>query len=346
MTATDPAREEGSEDATLIERFDALLCDLDGVVYAGPHAIDGAPESLKRVKDSGRAVMYVTNNASRSPEAVAEHISSLGAPARTQDVVSSAQAAAALLAERLPRSAKVLITGAQALADEIRAVGLTPVTSQDEQPEAVVQGFDPHIGWEHLAEAAFTLADDAVLWCATNTDRTIPKERGIAPGNGTLVAAVAAASGREPVVAGKPEAPIFREAAERVGARNPAVVGDRLDTDILGANNAGMPGIEVFTGVDSPCSVLAACTSQRPTYLLGNLRELFEPYPRVDVTHDGDRFRARCREAVAETDSIAVTVTAPRDSLDGWRAACAAWWAAHPDVDVAHEPSLTWQDPA
>ncbi|MBX7557493.1 HAD family hydrolase, partial [Streptomyces sp. tea 10] len=175
MTATDPAREEGSEDATLIERFDALLCDLDGVVYAGPHAIDGAPESLKRVKDSGRAVMYVTNNASRSPEAVAEHISSLGAPARTQDVVSSAQAAAALLAERLPRSAKVLITGAQALADEIRAVGLTPVTSQDEQPEAVVQGFDPHIGWEHLAEAAFTLADDAVLWCATNTDRTIPK---------------------------------------------------------------------------------------------------------------------------------------------------------------------------
>ncbi|RKQ37107.1 HAD-IIA family hydrolase [Kocuria tytonis] len=343
---TDAAGRLPCEGEPLVGRFDALLCDLDGVVYAGPHAIDGAPETLERVRSAGCAVMYVTNNASRPPAAVAEHITSLGAPTAVEQVVSSAQAAAALLADRLTPGSPVLITGSAALADEVRAVGLVPVRSQDEGPVAVAQGFDPHLGWEQLAEAAFTLADDSVLWCATNTDRTIPRERGIAPGNGTLVAAVAAASGREPLVAGKPEAPIFREAADRVGATRPAVVGDRLDTDILGAHNAGMESVHVLTGVDSAAAALAACSSQRPSYLLGTLRELFEPYPAVAVAGEGDRMRAMCRQARAEVAGDVVTVTAPHDDLDGWRAACAAWWAARPGAFVATDPEVHWEDPA
>lgn len=338
-----PAVDEG---APLIERFDALLCDLDGVVYAGPHAIDGAPEALDAVRRSGRAVVYVTNNASRPPSAVAEHISALGAPTRVEHVISSAQAAATLLAERLRPSARVLVTGSSALADEIRDVGLVPVDSQADDPVAVVQGFDPHLGWEQLAEAAFTLADESVLWCATNTDRTIPKERGIAPGNGTLVAAVAAASGRDPLVAGKPEAPIFQEAADRVGSTRPAVVGDRLDTDIQGAHNAGMQSIEVLTGVDSAATVLAACSAQRPTFLLGSLRELFEPYPRITVEHRGPGVRATCGHAVAEVEGDLVSVTAEKDHLDGWRAACAAWWNVHPDAEQPTKPQLQWKDPS
>ncbi|CAL8897334.1 HAD-IIA family hydrolase [Kocuria varians] len=337
-------RSSEEEGQALVERFDALLCDLDGVVYAGPNAIDGAPESLRRVREAGRAVMYVTNNASRPPSAVAEHISSLGAPTTVDSVVTSAQAAAALLADRLAPSTRVLVTGATALADEIRAVGLVPVRTQDEEPGAVVQGFDPHLGWADLAEAAFTLADESLLWCATNTDRTIPRERGIAPGNGTLVSAVAEATGRKPLVAGKPEAPIFTEAADRVGARRPVVVGDRLDTDILGAHNAGMESIEVLTGVDGPENVLAAAPEQRPTYLLGTLRELFGPYPRVDVDREEGRVSARCGAARAEVASGVVTVTAPREDLDGWRAACAAWWAENPHDAAA--PTLDWQDRA
>ncbi|WP_366939341.1 HAD-IIA family hydrolase [uncultured Kocuria sp.] len=337
-------RAGADQDRPLVERFDALLCDLDGVVYAGPHAIDGAPVSLHRARESGCAVMYVTNNASRPPAAVAEHITSLGAPTTAEDVVTSAQAAAALLADRLAPSARVLVTGATALAEEICAVGLVPVRTQGEEPHAVVQGFDPHLGWEELAEASFTLADDSVLWCATNTDRTIPRERGIAPGNGTLVAAVAEATGREPLVAGKPEAPIFREAAGRVGAARPAVVGDRLDTDILGAHNAEMESIEVLTGVDGPASTIAAPPAQRPTYLLGTLRELFEPYPSVAVERRAGRVRARCRGAGADVANGVVVVTAPRDDLDGWRAACAAWWAENPHE--AAEPAVQWQDPA
>ncbi|MDO4919873.1 HAD-IIA family hydrolase [Kocuria sp.] len=328
---------------SLVERFDALLCDLDGVVYAGPTAIDGAPESLERVRATGRAVVYVTNNASRPPAAVAEHISSLGASTKASDVVSSAQAAASLLAERLEVGAPVLVTGATALADEIRAVGLVPVRSQDEKPRAVVQGFDPRLGWEDLAEAAYTLADESVLWCATNTDRTIPRERGIAPGNGTLIAAVAAAAGRQPLVAGKPEAPIFHRAAERVCAHRPVVVGDRLDTDILGAHNAGMESIEVLTGVDTPASVLGACTAQRPTYLLGSLRELFEPYPEIAAGTAENGFHAECGGARAEVAGDVVRVAAERDALDGWRAACAAWWAAHPDETEATSPEVRWE---
>ena len=340
-----PDQGPGERETPLLERFDALLCDLDGVVYAGPTAIDGAPESLERVRASGRAVVYVTNNASRPPAAVAEHITSLGAATGVQDVVSSAQAAAALLADRLSPGTRVLVTVSQALADEIRAVGLVPVGSQQDAPGAVVQGFDPHLGWEDLAEAAFTLADESVLWCATNTDRTIPRDRGVAPGNGTLVAAVATATGRVPLVAGKPEAPIFREAAERVHAAHPVVVGDRLDTDILGAHHAGLESIQVLTGVDSAEAALGACRTERPTYLLGTLAAIFEPYPVITADRVGERWSASCRAARAEVAGDVVTVTAPREDLDGWRAACAAWWAAHPDEDEATAPEVRWQAP-
>src|SRR6478672_6935862 len=165
-------------DAELISRFDALLTDLDGVVYAGPHAIPGAVESLQRLAGVGVGLGYVTNNASRSPAEVAQHLRELGAPADDEQVVSSSQAAAEL-------------------------AGLVPVRTEAEDPVAVVQGFHPEVGWKDLAEASYVVATGA-LWVATNTDMSIPQARGMAPGNGTLVAAVAAATGRQPLVAGKP----------------------------------------------------------------------------------------------------------------------------------------------
>ena len=170
----------------LLSRYDALLSDLDGVVYAGPFAIEGAPEALNRAEEELNVpVIFVTNNASRSVESVAEHLRELGVHTRAERVVSSAQAGAALLAQHVPAGSKVLITGTEALADCVRAVGLETVRKEEEGPVAVIQGFDPKIGWEDLAEAAYTLANPDVLWIATNTDQTIPKERGQAPGNGT-----------------------------------------------------------------------------------------------------------------------------------------------------------------
>lgn len=327
-------------EAELISRFDALLADLDGVVYAGPQAIPGAVESLRRLNGIGVGLGYVTNNASRSPAEVAQHLRELGAPAEDQQVVSSSQAAAELLASLLPAGARVLITGGEALAREIELAGLVPVRSEAEDPVAVVQGFHPEVGWKDLAEAAYVVAAGA-LWVATNTDMSIPQARGMAPGNGTLVAAVAAATGRQPLVAGKPEAPLFHAAAKRLAADRPLVVGDRLDTDILGGNNAGFATVAVLTGVDTRESILAARTLERPTFLINDLTDLYRPYPAIE--HDGDG-RYRCGSAAAEVLGTSLRVSGNPADLDSWRAACAAWWAANPEESAAKAPSLEWLD--
>lgn len=326
-------------DSTLISRFDALLADLDGVVYAGPHAIPGAVESLQRLAGLDIGLGYVTNNASRSPADVAAHLRELGAPAEDQQVVSSSQAAAELLAAELSPGSKVLITGSPALAREIELVGLVPVYGQDEQPVAVVQGFNPAIGWKELAEAAYVVSAGA-KWVATNTDMSIPQARGIAPGNGTLVAAVSAATGRTPLVAGKPEAPLFHAAAKRLAAERPLVVGDRLDTDILGGNNAGFATAAVLTGVDTCETILAARTAERPDYLLASLADLHRPYPGIRSA-DGEH---QCGGALARVESSTVRITGAPGNLDSWRAACAAWWAAVPKADTPLLPQLVWLD--
>lgn len=327
----------------LLDRFDAVLSDLDGVVYAGPHAIPGAPEALRSISGDGVPVVFVTNNASRSVATVAEHLTDLGVPTEPVGVVSSAQAGAELLAQQLASGTAVLITGSQALADVVADAGLIPVRGQADDPRAVVQGFDPGLGWAELAEAAYTLADADVLWVATNTDRTIPQARGLAPGNGTLVAAVAAATGRQPVVAGKPEAPIFRTAAERAGSTRPVVLGDRLDTDIRGGNAAGFATIAVLTGVDTLHTILAACRAERPDHVVASLDALFEPYPDVEISPSERGHAARCGAAEAETDGVRLRIRGGQDDLDAWRAACAAWWAAHPDTDVPVVPDPEWE---
>lgn len=323
---------------SLISAYDAVLSDLDGVVYAGPHAIPGAVESLQRLETVGVGLGYVTNNASRTPAQVAAHLRELGAPAEDHQVVSSSQAAGELLASMLPQGAHVLITGSAALAHEIELVGLKPVHSAAENPVAVVQGFSPELDWKDLAEASYVVAAGA-QWFATNTDMSIPQARGMAPGNGTLVAAVAAATGKQPLVAGKPEAPLFHAAAKRLSAERPLVVGDRLDTDILGGNRAGYATAAVLTGVDTTHSILSARTDERPTYLLANLQDLYEPYPRV-MNDDGTY---HCGAASATAGDGKVTVVGSEDDLDAWRAACAAWWAAVPDAPVAQSPQLAWQ---
>jgi HAD superfamily hydrolase (TIGR01450 family) len=323
--------------AELIEAFDAVLSDLDGVVYAGPHAIPGAVEALQALAPRGVRLGYVTNNASRSPAEVAAHLRELGAPAGDDDVVSSAQAGASLLAQQVPAGTRVLVTGSAALAREVELRGLTPVRSAEEDPAAVIQGFSPDLGWRDLAEAAYAVAAGAV-WIATNTDMSIPQARGTAPGNGTLVAAVRAATGREPLVAGKPEAPLFLAAAERLGSRRPVVVGDRLDTDILGGNRAGFATAVVLTGVDTEQSILGARHAERPTYILRTLDDLFRPYPEPvasgGVWHVG--------ASSARTNGEVVEVAGSREDLDAWRAACAAWWAALPEAEERTAPELRW----
>lgn len=274
---------------TPLNDVDVVLADLDGVVYAGAGALPYAIESLNRSRD-GRSLGYITNNASRTDVSVADHLRSLGLDTAPSDVVTSPQAAVRLLAERIIPGATVLVVGGDGLVDELHKAGFAVTRSADDAPAAVVQGFAPEVGWAQLAEAAYALAvpeeDGGIPWIATNTDWTIPQSRGVAPGNGTLVSAVHTAVGRLATVAGKPEVPIFEEAVARFGARHPLFLGDRLDTDILGANRAGIPSALVLTGIDRPKHVLAAPAGSQPTYILGDLRELHEPYPGA-IIRDG-----------------------------------------------------------
>lgn len=260
---------------SLRESFDALLLDLDGTLYRGPELIAGAPAALAAAGE--QRLMYVTNNASRAASSVAGHLRELGFRADDDAVVTSAQAAARLLAARLPPGATVLVVGTDDLAAEIERCGLRPIRSFDaEPPAAVVQGHSPRTGWPDLAEAAYAVRAGA-LWVAANTDTTLPNERGLAPGNGAMVAALRAATDAEPVVAGKPYAPLLEDALERAGTRRALVVGDRLDTDIDGARCVGLPSLMVLTGVSTLDDVRARPDDRKPTYLARTLDALNHP---------------------------------------------------------------------
>lgn len=261
----------------LVDEHDLLVLDLDGVVYVGAEAVPGAVETLTAVHEAGTALRYATNNASRTPAQVAGHLRSLGVPAETDQVVTSSQAAARLVADTLGDAGPVLAVGGPGVADALTAAGLDVVSSADDRPVAVVQGYGPDVGWRQLTEAALAVRAGA-RWVATNVDPTLPTERGPAPGNGALVAAVRTATGAEPLVAGKPQPTLFQVAAR--GARSPLVVGDRLDTDVAAARAAGMRSLLVLTGVTRPEELLAAGPLERPDLVGADLRCLLEP-PRV-----------------------------------------------------------------
>lgn len=248
---------------------DCLFVDLDGVVYRGRQAVPHAVEVLAEFP--GR-VLYVTNNASRPPETVAAQLAGYGLPARPEDVVTSAQAAAVHLASVLPRRARVLVTGGEGLRQAVAENGLR-LTASAEDADAVVQGFSPELTWKDLAEASYALAR-GIPWVASNTDMSVPTARGIAPGNGTFVAAVASATGRQPIVTGKPHPPIMNLARARANAVRPLVIGDRLDTDIAAARAAGMPSLLVLTGVTGWQDLLELPVGELPTMVAADLRVL------------------------------------------------------------------------
>ncbi len=333
----------GSE-IPLVVRHDLAILDLDGVVYVGADAVPGSVAALAEAASHGMARCFVTNNASRTPDSVAEHLSSLGVPATAAEVLTSAQVAAALLARRLAPGSKVLVVGGTGLQVALRAEGLAPVATMDEGPAAVVQGFSPTIDWALLAEG--TRAVRAGLpWVASNLDATFPTVHGPAPGNGSLVQVIATASGKRPdAIAGKPAPEPFLEAARRYGSTRPLVVGDRLDTDIEGGCAAKIPSLVVLTGVSGAGDLLRAGVHERPSYIGVDLFALMQAHPSVELDEGPPRIgtRSRCRDTVVEVGGSSATeqlrvVAASGDPLDLLRAACALSWA----VADADRPGAT-----
>jgi glycerol 3-phosphatase-2 len=303
----------------LCEAYDAGLLDLDGVLYLGPDGIPHAADSVAGAREAGMRIAFVTNNASRRPGPVAAHLTELGIPAEPVDVVTSGQAIVSWLHPRLPAGATVLVLGSDGLADEVAEAGFAPVRTAD-GAAAVVQGLAPTTAWTDLAEAALAIGAGA-LWVSGNADATYPTPRGIVPGNGAMVQALVHATGKRPVVVGKPEPELHRASVERVQARRPLVVGDRLDTDVLGANRAGTDSLLVLTGVTDRAQLLAAVPDERPTYVSSDLRGLLVDHPAVDVQGE----TASCRGAKAWREGG--EIRASDDSDDALRAQCALAWS-------------------
>lgn len=326
VAAHDPTASGGGTSMCLAQLHDVALLDLDGVVYVGPDAVPHAAQALDDAAATyGMRSVFVTNNASRPPTAVADHLVQLGIRAAPSDVVTSAQAGARMLADQLAPGDRVLAIGGPGVGEALRERGLVPVASFDDGPAGVMQGYGPGVGWAELAEACLAISS-GLPWVATNTDATIPTPRGRVLGNGSLVVAVSHGTGVQPQVAGKPEPPLMIESVERAGARRPIVVGDRLDTDIEGARRSGIPSMLVLTGVTDWQDLLDASPQHRPTHIGRDLRALLEPLSPGGVAAAGQVFRSWSGQVVVEVpvgrpaQPIEAAIPEPADPADP------LWW--------------------
>jgi glycerol-1-phosphatase len=325
-----------SASAPLIDSYDAVLFDLDGVIYLGPVAVPGAVAGIRQLHDRGTKIGFVTNNAARPPAAVADHLVELGIRATAADIVTSAQAAAHLLVNRFGAGARILAVGGDGVIAALSEAGLVGVHSAEDHPVAVIQGYGFNLAWQELNEAAIAIQRGA-HWVATNIDPTRPTERGLVPGNGAAVAAVTIAVEVEPAeVAGKPYRPLLDDTVERLGASHPLFVGDRLDTDIAGAVNAGLDSMFVLSGSHRAEDLLGAMPGERPTFLGEDLRALLRPG--LSVTQERAEFR--CGPATASVvDGRLMVQTAGQGGIEAiWAAAHATWWA------VDHGLAPDWRD--
>ena len=311
-----------SSEQPLTAAYDVAVLDLDGVVYVGRDAVEGAAEALNSAQSGGMHLAFVTNNAARPPSVVGDHLRELGIDASDEDVVTSAQAAARLMAGQLPEGSRVFLMGGEGLDLALRERGLEPVTSGTDDVAGVVQGYGPDMPWKQVMQGA-TLVRSGLPWVASNTDMTIPTPNGVAPGNGAAVRMVAEFADREPQVAGKPERPLFEETLTRVGGERPLVIGDRLDTDIAGAVTMGWDSLLVLTGVTGLDELVLAEKDERPTYIAPDLAGLSEPHEAPEQSDDGVRLGGW----TASVSDGALSVSGDGAPADWWRVVAVAAWA-------------------
>lgn len=265
-----------------------ILCDLDGVVYRAHEPCPGAVEGLTAARQAGVAVLFMTNNASRPPQVVADQLTELGLPTPVEQVLTASQVAAQVVRDHHPElvglaEARVLAVGGPGVTLALREVGVRAVAAEellDRAPEerevdVVVQGYGAEVGVRDLTEAAYAVASGAE-WIATNDDATLPTERGLAPGNGALLAAVRHATGCRPNVVGKPHAQAYDVGLRQLGLplEECLMLGDRLDTDIAGARSVGLRSALVLTGVSTRAEAEDAPERLRPDHVAQTIPDL------------------------------------------------------------------------
>lgn len=334
----------------LIQSYNVLLFDLDGVIYKGNSPVIHAVKTLNILSNKKEiCIVYITNNASKSIIQIDRKLINLGIINRPKRIISSVQPTIEIVKNYANRNDKVLILGSEYLKRTIKNLGFKIANSSLDSPKILIQGLSPLTSWTDLAEACYALSKNKIPWIVTNMDKCIPKERGFAPGNGALVDLIKNTTGHTPIVAGKPEPKIFQLALKsaqkylhsfnKTTRVKPLVIGDRLDTDIFGGNKLSIDTALVLTGVDSIQKAILASKHQRPKYIFGNLSDLLKPYPSI-YKHNKNAYRCGSWSAHIDSNKKIITNFCPkksnfyfekeskdaRSSLNKWRAICNAWW--------------------
>jgi HAD superfamily hydrolase (TIGR01450 family) len=324
----------------LATAYDLLMFDLDGVVYMDGQAVPQAEPSIASARAAGAHIAFITNNASRTPAQVADHLTELGIEATSADVVTSSQAAARLIRDAHGKGAPIAVLGTDGLLEALGEAGLQPVDVEAEDAVAIVSGYAPEVRWKVVMRAAVRIRN-GLPWFATNIDPTLPTGEGPAPGHGALVDLISRFAGVDPVVAGKPERALFDETLRRVGGEHPLMVGDSLHTDIRGAHAAGVDSLLVMTGVTDLAGLVAAEKDQRPRWIGSDLRALGRPGQAA--TRDGDEWHAEDWWSTLQNGRVAVDGTG---GPEGWWAVVAAAGWAHLDEtgDAAEVTGLSAPD--
>ena len=259
----------------LVDRYDVVLFDLDGVLFRGDETVPGGPETLAALRTDGIGLAFVTNNSARTPEQVAAKLLGHGYSARPDEVVTSALATAEVLAAS--GVTEVFVVGEDGIRQALAGAGIVVLDGEPAAAECVVIGWDREVTYGKLKTASLLVQRGARL-VATNADASYPSPDGFWPGAGALLAVITTTTGVEPEVIGKPHAPLFVAARRRVGGGSPLVVGDRLETDIAGALGIGWDSLLVLSGATS--REMAAASETRPTYVGADVRALLlDPVP-------------------------------------------------------------------
>jgi glycerol-1-phosphatase len=258
----------------LLERYDALFVDLDGVVYRGDQLIPGVGDFLDLVRSTGTFVLFLTNNSSKTPEQVAEKLRVMGVVTTSREILTSALATASMLERERTNDATAFVIGERGIREALRGIGIRLLDGEPEHVDLVVVGWDRSADYGKLRTASLLVQRGARL-IATNSDASYPAPDGLWPGAGALLAAVTTTTGATPTIVGKPARPLFEAAAMATGASNPLVVGDRLDTDIAGAAGVGWDSMLVLTGAARPADLPIA--KHLPTYLGRDLSHVGRP---------------------------------------------------------------------
>ena len=251
----------------------ALIIDMDGVLWEGSRALPGLTDFFATLRQRQIQFVLATNNASLTPEQYVAKLAGFGVTIARDEVLSSAQAAAQHLAQAATNGKRVFAIGEAGVQQAFSEQGFTFIDLYDVSAQFVVVGMDRALSWDKLATATLNIRAGA-RFIGTNPDRTLPTERGLTHGNGAILAALQAATNIPPTIIGKPEPTMYQIALQRLGmeAAYTVAVGDRLDTDILGAVRAGLRSLLVLTGVSTRDDV--ARSDFKPTWVMEDIREI------------------------------------------------------------------------